>query len=56
MRFSKMIKLLQNKDKGYIILVATGNFYIARGKIEEKLNCYICQNTVKKYKKHDKNT
>ena len=27
-----MIELLQNKDKGYIILVATGNFYIARGK------------------------
>ena len=119
-----MIELLQNKDKGYIILVATGNFYIARGKDaillhqtlnlkptcietevckvgfpinslekytklieetkysyivynfdteqgklekikeykgkklntieEQRLNCYICQNTVKKYKKHDK--
>ena len=32
MSFSKMVELLQNKDKGYIILVATGNFYIARGK------------------------
>lgn len=119
-----MIELLQNKEKGKIILVNSGNFYIARGKDavllhnvlnlkvncletevckvgfplnslekytklieekqysyivynydskleklnilkyyngkylneinEEKLNCYICTNTVKMYKKHDK--
>ena len=123
MSFSKMIELLQNKEKGKIILVNSGNFYIARGKDavllhnvlnlkvncletevckvgfplnslekytklieekqysyivynydskleklnilkyyngkylneinEEKLNCYICTNTVKMYKKHD---
>ena len=120
----KMLELLQAKDKGYIILVNIGSFYIAAGKdavllhnilnlkvscmepeickvgfpinsldkytklIEEKeysylvynydnqterlkvikihngkkfnnieenkLNCYICTNTVKMYKKHDK--
>lgn len=124
MGFSKMIELLQEKDKGYIILVNAGNFYIAKGKdavllhnildlkvscletevckvgfplnalekytklIEEKqysyiiynfdnnigklkilqkytgknlnnekkqkLNCYICSNTIKMYKKPDK--
>ena len=124
MSFSKMIELLQNKEKGKIILVNSGNFYIARGKDavllhnvlnlkvncletevckvgfplnslekytklieekqysyivynydskleklnilkyyngkylneinEEKLNCYICTNTVQMYKKHDK--
>lgn len=124
MSFSKMIELLQNKEKGKIILVNSGNFYIARGKDavllhnvlnlkvncletevckvgfplnslekytklieekqysyivynydskleklnilkyyngkylneinEDKLNCYICTNTVKMYKKHDK--
>ena len=124
MSFSKMIELLQNKENGKIILVNSGNFYIARGKDavllhnvlnlkvncletevckvgfplnslekytklieekqysyivynydskleklnilkyyngkylneinEEKLNCYICTNTVKMYKKHDK--
>lgn len=32
MGFSKMIALLQIKDKGNIILVNAGNFYIARGK------------------------
>ena len=120
----KMLELLQAKDKGYIILVNIGSFYIAAGKdavllhnilnlkascmepeickvgfpinsiskyaklIEEKnysyviynydnqeeklkiikkyqgtyfnnievnkLNCYICTNKVKMYKKHDK--
>lgn len=124
MSFSKMIELLQNKDKGKIILINAGAFYIARGKDavllhnildlkvncmqteickvgfplnalekytklieeknysyivynydknieklniikqyngkklnkleEEKLNCYICKNTVKIYKKDDK--
>lgn len=119
-----MLELLQRKDKGYIILVNAGTFYIARGKDavllnnlfnlkvncletevckvgfpinalkkytslieernysyivynynniearlkvikkyngknknrikEEKLNCYICSNTVKMYKKIDK--
>lgn len=123
MGFSKMIELLQEKDKEKIILINAGSFYIARGKdaillhnlfnlklncleteickvgfpinslekytklIEEKdysyivynfdnklyklkeikkyigkkinnitdnrLNCYICSNTVKMYKKHD---
>lgn len=32
MGFSKMLGLLQRKDKGYIILANAGNFYIARGK------------------------
>ena len=117
-----MVELLQLKNKGYIILVNSGSFYIARGRdavllnrilglktncmeteickvgfplnslnkytklieekgysyivynfennrleilkiykgnkinetAEEKLNCYICKNTVKMYKKHDK--
>lgn len=118
-----MVELLQRKDKGKIILVNSGNFYIARGKDavllhnilnlkvncmeaeickvgfplnsldkytklieqeqysyivynydnklgklniikkyngkkintieEEKINCYICTNTVKMYKKND---
>lgn len=124
MSFCKMIELLQNKDKGKIILINSGAFYLARGKDavllhnilnlkvncmeteickvgfpknslekytkliqekgysyivynfdnntskltilnkydgnklnnieDEKLNCYICSNTVKIYKKHDK--
>lgn len=124
MSFGKMVKLLQRKDNGKIILVNSGNFYIARGRDavllhnilnlkvncmeaeickigfplnslekytqlieqeqysyivynydnklgklnitkkyngkklntieEEKLNCYICTNTVKMYKKNDK--
>ena len=123
MGFSKMIELLQTKEKGSIVLVNAGNFYIARGKdavllhnlldlkvsclepeickvgfplnslekytklieeknysyivynydsklgklkvtrkykgvkinteTEERLNCYICSNTVKMYKKTD---
>ena len=123
MSFGKMVELLQRKDKGKIILVNSGSFYIARGKDavllhnilnlkvncmeaeickigfplnsldkytqliekeqysyivydydnkigklniikkyngkklnsikEEKLNCYICTNTVKIYKKND---
>jgi MutS domain I protein len=123
MSFGKMVELLQRKDKGKIILVNAGSFYIARGKDavllhnilnlkvncmeaeickigfplnslekytelieqeqysyivynfdnklgkldiikkyngkkintikEEKLNCYICTNTVKMYKKND---
>lgn len=32
MGFSKMLALLQIKDRGKIILVNAGNFYIARGK------------------------
>lgn len=124
MSFGKMVKLLQRKDNGKIILVNSGSFYIARGRDavllhnilnlkvncmeaeickigfplnslekytqlieqeqysyivynfdnklgklnitkkyngkklntieEEKLNCYICKNTVKMYKKNDK--
>ena len=124
MSFGKMVELLQNKNRGKIILINSGAFYIARGKdavllhnildlkvncmeteickvgfpksslekytriirekgysyivynydnstskltiinnyngnklnnIEEnKLNCYICTNTVKMYKKNDK--
>lgn len=124
MSFGKMVELLQRKDKGKIILVNSGSFYIARGKDavllhnilnlkvncmeaeickigfplnslekytqliekeqysyivynydnkigklkiikkyngkklkpieEEKINCYICTNTVKMYKKNDK--
>ena len=124
MGFSKMVELLQAKDKGCIILINSGSFYIARGKDavllnrllelkvscleaeickvgfpinslekytklieekqysyivynfdnqnaklkkiqeykgkklneekEDKLNCYICRNTVKMYKKTDK--
>ena len=32
MGFSKIIKLLQAKEKESIVLVNVGNFYIARGK------------------------
>ena len=38
MGFSKMLKLLQAKDKGYIILLNPGSFYIARGKDAVLLN------------------
>lgn len=38
MGFSKMLALLQIKDKGYIILANAGNFYIARGKDAVCLN------------------
>lgn len=47
MSFCKMIELLQNKDKGKIILINSGAFYIARGKdelllhniLDLKVNC-----------------
>ena len=32
MGFSKMLELLQEKNKGYIILANAGAFYLARGK------------------------
>lgn len=67
MSFSKMIELLQNKDKGKIILVNAGAFYIARGKdavllhniLNLKVNCIeteICKvgfprNSIEKYTK-----
>ena len=38
MGFSKMLELLQEKNKGYIILANTGAFYLARGKDAVKLN------------------
>ena len=38
MGFSKMLALLQIKDKGSIILANAGNFYIARGKDALLLN------------------
>lgn len=67
MGFSKMLALLQIKDKGKIILVNAGNFYIARGKdalllneiLGLKLSCLeteICKvgfpiNSLEKYSK-----
>ena len=67
MSFSKMIELLQNKEKGKIILVNSGNFYIARGKdavllhnvLNLKVNCLeteVCKvgfplNSLEKYTK-----
>lgn len=67
MSFSKMIELLQNKDKGKIILINAGAFYIARGKdavllhniLDLKVNCMqteICKvgfplNALEKYTK-----
>ena len=47
MSFGKMVELLQRKDKGKIILVNSGSFYIARGKdavllhniLNLKVNC-----------------
>lgn len=67
MSFSKMIELLQNKDKGEIILVNAGAFYIARGKdavllhniLDLKVNCIeteVCKvgfpkNSIEKYTK-----
>lgn len=66
MSFSKMIELLQNKDKGKIILINSGACYIARGKdavllhniLDLKVNCMeteICKvwflkNSLKKHK------
>ena len=38
MGFSKMLELLQQKNKGYIILANAGAFYLARGKDAVKLN------------------
>ena len=38
MGFSKMLELLQEKNKGYIILANAGAFYLARGKDAVKLN------------------
>ena len=73
MSFSKMIELLQNKDKGKIILINAGAFYIERGKdavllhniLDLKVNCMqteICKvgfplNALEKYTKliEDKN-
>lgn len=38
MKFSEMVKILQEKEKGYIILINSGSFYIARGKDAIVLN------------------
>ena len=38
MGFSKMLELLQEKNKGYIIMANAGAFYLARGKDAVKLN------------------
>lgn len=38
MGFSTMLKLLQEKNKGYIIMANAGAFYLARGKDAVKLN------------------
>ena len=67
MFFSKMIALLQIKDKGHIIFVNAGNFYVARGRdalclneiLGLKLSCMeteICKvgfpiNSLEKYTK-----
>lgn len=67
MGFSEMIELLQEKEKGKIILVNAGSFYIARGKdaillhdlLNLKLNCLeteVCKvgfpiNSLEKYTK-----
>ena len=32
MKFREMVKILQEKEKGYIILINSGSFYVARGK------------------------
>ena len=62
-----MIELLQNKNSGYVVLVNSGNFYIARGKdavllnkiLGLKVNCLECEvckvgfplNSIEKYTK-----
>lgn len=67
MKFGEMIKLLQEKEKGYIILINCGGFYIARGRdaillnkiLDLKLTCMekdVCKigfpiNALGKYKK-----
>lgn len=38
MKFCRLIELLQEKDKGYIILINSGGFYIAVGKDAILLN------------------
>lgn len=67
MTFSELLGLLQEKDKGYIVLVNSGAFYIATGRdaillnkiLDLKLNCMckdVCKvgfpkNALEKYKK-----
>ena len=38
MKFGEMIDILQKKEKGYIVLINSGRFYIARGKDAILLN------------------
>lgn len=72
MTFCRLMELLQEKDKGYIIIANAGAFYIAIGKdaillnkiLDLKLNCMckgICKigfpkNALEKYKKLLKRT
>lgn len=67
MSFSKMLELLQKKERGSIVLVGSGNFYIARGKdaillhniLDLKVSCLepeVCRvgfpiNSLEKYTK-----
>ncbi len=38
MKFGEMIEILQEKEKGYIVLINSGGFYVARGKDAIQLN------------------
>lgn len=38
MTFSRLLELLQEKDKGYIVLINSGAFYIATGRDAILLN------------------
>lgn len=67
MTFSRLLELLQEKDKGYIVLINSGAFYIATGRdaillnhiLELKLSCMkkeVCKvgfpkRALEKYKK-----
>lgn len=67
MGFGKMLELLQEKEKGYIVIANSGTFYIARGKdavllhniLDLKVNCMeteVCKigfpvNSLEKYTK-----
>ena len=54
MKFYDLIEMLQEKDKGYIVLINAGGFYIAVGKDAVVLNkildlklCCMCKNVCK---------
>ena len=54
MGFRKMLELLQEKNKRYIILANAGAFYLSRGKDAVKLNEILGLKLLKKWIKKQK--